>query len=350
MFGVIHLENENNFGYNNNQGYQNNRDYLVDRLYQDNRPYHQNSYRHSRISQYNQDANRQSQNNQKQPSKPIDSKLAIIVVQVVMCSIIVVACLVLKSFCGDLFSQLKTWYIANVEDKTSVKQVLDSSSRPSQTSSRQATEEVSSDQSSTESSPSSSETSSAGSSSQADSSGKSDSLGKQGATSSTTAAAGVPEGGKPQPVDNSYDFNVVRQTMARAGSVNSLYVPVKGTVSSRYGYRTDPISGIYSFHSGLDIAANTGTEIHAAMDGVVQEAGRDTYYGNYVVIKHSNSFKTLYGHCSSLKVKAGQAVKAGDVIALVGSTGRSTGPHLHFEVEIGGQTVNPTWLLGEDFK
>ena len=116
---------------------------------------------------------------------------------------------------------------------------------------------------------------------------------------------------------------------------------IDGHISSNYGYRTDPINGIRKLHGGTDIAAPQGTPILAAADGVVTTAGYNNGgYGYYVIIKHDDVYQTLYGHCSVLHVTAGQAVKQGQLIAEVGSTGHSTGNHLHFEVRINGNRVD----------
>jgi len=96
---------------------------------------------------------------------------------------------------------------------------------------------------------------------------------------------------------------------------------------------------------GSDLAVNSGTPVHAAMSGVVEVAGWDTGYGNYIILKHANGMETVYGHNSKLLVKVGQSVKQGDTISLSGSTGYSTGPHVHFEVRVDGHCINPLWLL-----
>ena len=117
--------------------------------------------------------------------------------------------------------------------------------------------------------------------------------------------------------------------------------PVRGWVTSPFGNRTSPFSGILKFHEGMDIAAQTGTPIVAPADGVVIKAGFSTGYGNMVEISHGYGLKTIFGHNSRLNVKAGQRVKRGDVISYVGDTGSSTGPHLHYEVRSNGLPVNP---------
>lgn len=127
---------------------------------------------------------------------------------------------------------------------------------------------------------------------------------------------------------------------------NAFRVPVSGTVTSGFGGRSDPFSGASAVHKGLDIAAPGGTPIAAAAGGTVSYVGYDENgYGNYLTIRHGDSLKTLYGHCSEIAVQVGQKVSAGETIARVGSTGRSTGNHLHFEVRLDGIPVDPSWFL-----
>lgn len=121
--------------------------------------------------------------------------------------------------------------------------------------------------------------------------------------------------------------------------------PVRGYVSSGYGYRISPFTGARQFHSGLDIAAPQGTPVRAAMYGRVATTGYDTNSGNYIIIAHHGGYKTLYAHLDVIRVKPGTAVKTGDRIGDVGSTGLSTGSHLHFSVYKNGVTVNPRLLM-----
>lgn len=131
-----------------------------------------------------------------------------------------------------------------------------------------------------------------------------------------------------------------RQRYARAFS-GGLMFPCAGRVSSTFGYRVHPITGVYKLHTGVDIAAPTGTAIKAAADGVVIISGWQGAYGYAVVIDHGGGVSTLYGHCSKLLVRVDEKVKQGQVIARVGSTGYSTGPHVHFEKRVNGTPVNP---------
>lgn len=127
--------------------------------------------------------------------------------------------------------------------------------------------------------------------------------------------------------------------------INKMVVPVDGAISSHYHYRTNPITGNYELHTGLDIAAEQGKDILAAMDGVVTASVYSDAVGNYIIIKHGDRVTTAYGHCSKLIAEKGDKVKKGDVIALVGSTGNSTGPHCHFEIRIDNVAINPEWVL-----
>jgi LysM repeat protein len=112
-------------------------------------------------------------------------------------------------------------------------------------------------------------------------------------------------------------------------------------ISSKFGYRLDPFTKRRAFHPGLDLAPGYGASVTASMNGIVTYAGRMGGYGNLVVIRHSNGFQTRYGHLSRIRVKKGRYVSQGQVIGNVGSTGRSTGPHLHFEVRKNGRPQNP---------
>lgn len=117
--------------------------------------------------------------------------------------------------------------------------------------------------------------------------------------------------------------------------------PVSGKIVSGFGYRVHPIFRRVKFHYGIDIAASYGTPIRAAADGVVVFSGWRRAYGNTIIIDHGDGLATLYAHCSRLLVSEGSVVKQGQVIALIGSTGLSTGPHLHFEVRRYGEPFNP---------
>ena len=121
----------------------------------------------------------------------------------------------------------------------------------------------------------------------------------------------------------------------------------EGWLSSRFGKRNDPFTGKQEFHKGLDFAGKKGSKVVAVGDGVVSWSGRRSGYGNLVEVTHGNGYATRYGHNERNLVKVGETVKKGQEIALMGSTGRSTGPHVHFEVLRNGKAVNPAKYLGE---
>lgn len=130
-------------------------------------------------------------------------------------------------------------------------------------------------------------------------------------------------------------------------SVPSVW-PVRGWVTSDFGSRLDPYTSERVMHAGLDIAGPHGKEVLAPSDGTVVFAGLEGGYGNVLVIDHGYGFKTRYGHLSSIRVKPGEKVKRGQSIALLGNTGRSTGPHLHYEVRVNGIAENPRKYILED--
>ena len=159
-----------------------------------------------------------------------------------------------------------------------------------------------------------------------------------------------------QAVDELYVEPVRKTYVATTGSVGnvggsntatgvpisiSLSRPTSGVVWSRYGMRTNPVSGSYTMHTGMDIANSQGTSITASAAGTVKFTGWFGGYGNLVILSHGNGVETYYAHCQSILVSAGQSVSAGQTIALMGSTGNSTGPHCHFEVRVNGVAQNP---------
>jgi murein DD-endopeptidase MepM/ murein hydrolase activator NlpD len=124
--------------------------------------------------------------------------------------------------------------------------------------------------------------------------------------------------------------------------------PARGPIGSRFGYRADPINGKMKMHAGLDIVVSPGTPVRAPADGVVSFTGWDDYYGKLVSIDHGYDVLTRYAHNSQIYVQVGQKVSKYDVISATGSTGRSTGPHLHYEVRVNGVPVNPlNYILDE---
>ena len=113
-------------------------------------------------------------------------------------------------------------------------------------------------------------------------------------------------------------------------------------MTSSYGMRTHPVLGGRRSHKGIDLAQPTGTPVYATADGIVSKAERFSSYGNYIQIEHGGEMQTRYAHLSGYAISAGEQVRKGQLIGFVGSTGRSTGPHLHYEIRIAGDAVDPT--------
>ena len=123
--------------------------------------------------------------------------------------------------------------------------------------------------------------------------------------------------------------------------------PLKGRLTGSFGDRLDPFNGEGSFHAGVDIATSYGAPVQAAADGVVLKTSWESGYGRAVMLAHGRGVRTMYAHLAGFNVAAGQVVLAGDTIGFVGRSGRSTGPHLHYEVRIEDTPVNPTRFLGD---
>lgn len=132
---------------------------------------------------------------------------------------------------------------------------------------------------------------------------------------------------------------------APSGSDAPMQWPVAGDITSAFGERKNPLGAGDDFHPGLDIAADEGTPITAAAAGRVVSAGPDGGYGNLIVVDDGNGVTTRYGHCSQIFARVGEVVAPGQTIGAVGSTGHSTGPHLHFEVRVNDEPVDPTQFL-----
>ncbi len=151
-------------------------------------------------------------------------------------------------------------------------------------------------------------------------------------------------------VESRADYLDVVESELMSAQVRSALLPqntpvTAGFIGSGFGSRLDPFSGQMAMHAGLDFAAPVGTPILAAAGGVVSAAEYNAAYGNMLVIDHGNGLQTLYAHASKLEVGAGEIVRKGQQIARVGSTGRSTGSHLHFEVHVNGAPQNPARFL-----
>ena len=122
-------------------------------------------------------------------------------------------------------------------------------------------------------------------------------------------------------------------------------LPVSGRLTSLFGWRVNPVTKKISFHTGIDLAVAEGTPVLAALPGRILEAGQSAAYGNYILMDNGGGVNTFYGHCSELLAPQGAVLRRGAVVARAGSTGMSTGPHVHFEVRVNGVRVNPLWVL-----
>ncbi len=139
------------------------------------------------------------------------------------------------------------------------------------------------------------------------------------------------------------------ELLARTPAIQPVSNKDLNRIASGYGYRIDPVYKTTKFHAGLDFSAPQGTPIYATADGTVSTSGNTgNGYGNHVIINHSYGYETLYGHMVRVKSRVGQAVKRGEVIGWVGSTGKSTGPHCHYEVHKNGEKIDPIYYFYND--
>lgn len=140
-------------------------------------------------------------------------------------------------------------------------------------------------------------------------------------------------------------FDVARRRMTQLELTPSI-MPARGPLSSGFGWRLHPILGEYQMHEGQDITGSVGTPVVATAAGKVVEVEYSSSFGNYVVLAHSGGIRTLYAHLSAFKCQVGKTVRRGETIGLLGNTGRSTGPHIHYEVHVDGRAVDPMhWIL-----
>ena len=146
------------------------------------------------------------------------------------------------------------------------------------------------------------------------------------------------------------DAEIEKQLRTIQATSNQAYIPAMwahmGKINNEFGFRRSPFGGrTYEFHAGMDIDGERGDQVIAPAGGVVTEAGWKGGYGNMVEIDHGNGLKTRYGHLSKIEVEIGQTLSRGQLLAFVGSTGRSTGPHLHYELRLNDRPINPRRFL-----
>lgn len=150
---------------------------------------------------------------------------------------------------------------------------------------------------------------------------------------------------RPRIVPESVSLNKMVLNPVNSSNVVEYELPLTGRISSNFGTRFHPIDKKTKFHGGVDIAVPRGTPINSAADGVVTFAGKRGGYGNVVIVEHADGRETFYAHCDKLLVEKGQIVSGGELIAEAGSTGKSTGPHLHFELRENGKPIDPMKFL-----
>lgn len=242
-----------------------------------------------------------------------DRLVSLIFTQSVVCVLIILFSFTLKLIGGDLFEWEKGVYISDFEDKTSVKEVLN-----------QLSTVVSAPNDEDKNKP------------------EKDTEADENKTLEYELLS------EDDGADSIIDFKEV-QTLSsvKMAKLNMIMPLSKYRVTSEYGYRVNPVSGVYRLHSGVDFGANSGENIYSVLGGKVVRSDYASDYGHYVMIDHGDGLCTLYAHCSERLVSVGDTVKQGDVIALVGSTGASTGPHLHFEVRVNNERINPLNLLSD---
>ncbi len=252
-----------------------------------------------------------SSNKRKRPS---DQKLNILILQMVAVGAILLFALCIRLFGGNAYHKLSIMYHERFDDITLASEVLDAKNNSSSSQPAAQSNNVSSE-----------------------------------TENSSSSVSSVDETDEIEDTVIGYisDYESVNKTVTVAADNNTFMCPVSGRISSEYGYRIHPITREYSMHGGLDIAANSGTDINVAYSGTVTSTGYSNSYGYYIIVSHNDNIQTLYAHCSKIIASKGDEVSKGDVIALVGNTGRTTGSHLHFEVRIAGCRINPRWILGE---
>ncbi len=239
-----------------------------------------------------------------------DRLVSLVLTQSVVCVALILVAFAFKLIGGDFYANEKRIYVASFEDKTSPAEVID----------RLSSAVTSNTDKKTDSAPEVTKVNA-----------ETDGFELMGEDDSTACII---------------DFAEVQTLSSVKMAKNNMIKPLSACrITSEYGYRVNPVSGLYRLHSGVDLGADTGDSIFSVLDGTVIRSDYASDYGHYVIVDHGDGLCTLYAHCSKRLVEAGDTVKQGDEIALVGSTGASTGPHLHFEVRVNNERINPLNLL-----
>ncbi len=272
----------------------------------------------------------------------------LVAVQSISCAAVILIVLVLKLIGGSAFSQLRDSFnksimsnsllatLAAMIDAPDDKSDDDSSGTQSSAQESQSNETTSTQNSSSSPSSTTPETNTT------QTSGASVSTTSAVSSSSTAVAAG----GQDISVNGKVEYAPVGASFVPL-KVNRVAIkPLEsGKITSLFGYRKNPKTGTEGFHQGLDIAVDPGTPIAAMFFGVVSEIGSNSGYGNYIRLYHGNGIEILYAHCSQILASKGAAIRAGEIVAHAGSTGDSTGPHVHIEVTLDGIAFDPTGIV-----
>lgn len=277
---------------------------------------------------------------------PKKGELSLVFVQVVICLAALLFLFGIKALGGGIYKEFRQLYITHFNDKTSTDEIMKTISRALDLESEDNgsdKEKDSSSEAGSSEAPVSSDEESGEPSSDASSVMESGSAPASSGSSSSGASSAPEEEGDAAFTE---DYGAISGHLAHdTTAINTMLTPVAGRITSPYGYRIHPITGVYSMHGGLDLGARMNTPISAAQSGTVLTVAYSSSYGNYIILQHSGGLQTLYAHCSSISAKVGEEIQRGQTIAKVGSTGVSTGPHLHFEVRINGTRINPQWVL-----
>ncbi len=271
-------------------------------------------------------------------TKKNDYLAKLILIQSIVCAVIVLLTLTVKKISPSSFEQLKAQYDRIMSDNMSMQEIWDSVKSVSGFIMTPADQwKAKASAATTEDSESTTKTDEEAS----DKDSSHDNSGTSSNAENVQYESLTGEGGE----DLDIRTATANACFAPFYVTSKVTTPIKGKVTSRFGYRIHPTSGEPSFHTGIDIAAVQGAVIAAAFYGTVREVGYSKSGGNYVLMNHQNGLQTLYCHCSQILVEKGAVIRAGETIALVGSTGDTTGPHLHFEVRINGIRCNPEYIL-----
>lgn len=252
-------------------------------------------------------------------------KKLLMMIQIVTCSILLAVALLLKLFGGNAYSTISQWFKKEFNATVVAQETVDTmQSAVKNVFSAKPNGQLSSSGTSSQPNTSSSAVTSSPSSQ---------------AKGTSSGIASVPDGGNIY--TNSLSTNTTGLSVTPVSLSVMLTEPVQGTITSLFGEAREMANAQTKFHKGVDIAAPMGTNIACALPGTVELCAQNASYGKYIIVNHGSGIKTLYAHCSSLIAKQGDTVTRGQTIAHIGSTGDSTGPHVHFELIINGVNYDP---------